>query len=55
VEPPVAIVDSFEYFYSPTRRQSSLEYPTPNEFEDLHSPRQMNCTNPVPNLPCNQK
>ena len=38
VELTEAIADYIENFYNPSRRHSSLEYLTPNEFEDLHSP-----------------
>jgi putative transposase len=37
VELAEAIADYIENFYNPTRRHSSLEYLTPNEFELLHS------------------
>jgi transposase InsO family protein len=36
VELPVAMADYIENFYSRDRRHSSLNYLTPNEFEDLH-------------------
>ncbi len=39
-----AIADYIENFYNPARRHSSLEYLTPNEFEDLHSPTQTQTT-----------
>ena len=35
----VAIVDDIENFYNPTRRHSSLNYLTPNEFKNLHMAR----------------
>jgi hypothetical protein len=36
VDHSVAIVDYIENFYNPRRRPSSLNYLTPNEFENLH-------------------
>jgi len=33
----VGIADYIENFYNPARRHSSLDYLTPNEFDDLHS------------------
>ena len=39
LELAVAIADYIEHFYNPARRHSALGYLTPNEFEDLHSPR----------------
>ena len=37
LELSLAIADYIEHFYNSTRRHSSLNYLTPNEFEDLHS------------------
>ena len=37
IELAVAMADYIEHFYNPDRRHSSLDYLTPNEFEDLHS------------------
>jgi putative transposase len=31
------MADYIETFYNPTRRHSSLDYLTPNEYEALHS------------------
>ena len=39
LELAVAIADWIDHFYNPIRRHSSLGYLTPNEFEDLHSPK----------------
>jgi putative transposase len=39
LELALGIADYIEHFYNPTRRHSALGYLTPNEFEDLHSPR----------------
>lgn len=36
VERPAALADSIENFYNAARRHSSLNYLTPNEFENLH-------------------
>jgi transposase InsO family protein len=36
VELSAAMADYIENFYNPARRHSSLNYLTPNEFEDLH-------------------
>src|ERR1022692_3572291 len=36
VQLSVAIADFIENFYNPQRRHSSLNYLTPNEFENLH-------------------
>jgi transposase InsO family protein len=33
------MADYIEHFYNPARRHSSLGYLTPDEFEDLHSPK----------------
>jgi transposase InsO family protein len=38
VELATAIADYIENFYNPSRRHSSLDYLTPNEFEALRSP-----------------
>ena len=37
VELSVAMADYIENFYNRERRHSSLNYLTPDEFEDLHS------------------
>lgn len=39
LELAVAMADYIDHFYNPIRRHSSLDYLTPNEFEDLHSPK----------------
>ncbi len=39
LELAIAIADYIEHFYNPARRHSALGYLTPNEFEDLHSPK----------------
>ncbi|HEV2360987.1 MAG TPA: IS3 family transposase [Acidimicrobiales bacterium] len=39
LELAVAIADYIDHFYNPCRRHSSLDYLTPNEYEDLHSPQ----------------
>lgn len=39
-----AIADYIENFYNPSRRHSSLDYLTPNEFEALHSPPRTEAT-----------
>lgn len=39
IELAVAIADYIECFYNPVRRHSALGYLTPDEFEDLHSPK----------------
>ena len=44
LELTAAIADYIENFYNPARRHSSLEYLTPNEFEDLHSPPRTEAT-----------
>jgi len=36
IELSIAIADYIENFYNPIRRHSSIDYLTPNEFEDLH-------------------
>lgn len=35
----IAIADYIEHFYNPARHHSALGHLTPNEFEDLHSPK----------------
>jgi putative transposase len=35
----VAIADYLDHFYNPARRHSALGYLSPDEFEDLHSPK----------------
>jgi len=37
IEMSSAMADYIETFYNPTRRHSSLDYLTPNEYEALHS------------------
>ena len=39
IELAVAIADYIERFYNPARRHSALGYLTPDEFDDLHSPK----------------
>lgn len=39
IELAVAIADYIEHFYNSARRHSALGYLTPDEFEDLHSPK----------------
>jgi hypothetical protein len=49
VELASAIADYIDNFYNPARRHSSLDYLTPNEFEDLNSPQpQATCHNRGP-------
>ena len=39
LELAIAIADYIDHFYNPARRHSALDYLTPNEYEDLHSPQ----------------